>query len=563
MGEKKVFFTVKDENNNIFVNQQKILEQIYSFYQSLYKEKHNCTQDVTIEHFLDSIETPNLNEVDKLSLDEPISKQELYETVLSMKHNKSPGFDGLPVEFYIVLWKDISDMLLSSFNFSLQNGLMSSSQRNGIITLIPKKDRDSYYLKNYRPISLLTVDYKILAKTIANRLKKCLSYLIHPDQSGFLKGRNIGNNVRLITDMIEYTKANNIPGAILLLDIQKAFDSVSHKFLLCVLKKFNFSDKFINWIKVFYSERKSYIINYGNLTKSIDMQRGIFQGCPISPYLYLLVIECMAIAIRQNSNIKGIPVENRDLKISLLADDSTCFIDGSENSFQSLFDTIDFFSESSGCKLNISKSEAMWIGSKEGSPSHPFSENGLKWNKLTFKTLGIHFSLNTKQLYDLNHKVKLKSIESTLNCWRARNLSLVGKICVIKTLLLPQLLYFFSVLCIKLPKSFFKQLNTLLFKFIWNNGSDRVQRQLMCNDFSSGGLRMIDPYSFCLAQKMLWVKLLLDDNYESLWKTIEMSLLNRFSTKKDISWQTYAPVSVLDKLSSSQLAESLQTWYLF
>ena len=212
-------------------------------------------------------------------------------------------------------------------------------------------------------------------------------------------------------------------------------------------------------------------MNYGNLTKPVHMQRGIFQGCPISPYLFLLVIECMALAIRQNSNIKGISVEDNDLKISLLADDSTCFIDGSENSFQSLFDTIDFFSESSGCKLNISKSEAIWI------ESHPFSENGLKWNKLTFKTLGINFSLNTKQLYHLNHKVKLKSIESILNCWRARNLSLVGKVCVIKTLLLPQLLYFFSVLCIKIPKSFFKQLNTLLFKFIWNGGNDRVQRR--------------------------------------------------------------------------------------
>ena len=105
---------------------------------------------------------------------------------------------------------------------------MSSSQRNGVITLIPKKDKDISYLKNYRPISLLTVDYKILAKTIANRLKKCLDILIHSDQSGFLKGRNIGNNVRLITDIIEYAKLNNIPGAILLLDIQKAFDSVSH-----------------------------------------------------------------------------------------------------------------------------------------------------------------------------------------------------------------------------------------------------------------------------------------------------------------------------------------------
>ena len=145
-------------------------------------------------------------------------------------------------------------MLLDSFNFSLQNGLMSSSQRNGVITLIPKKDKDISYLKNYRPISLLTVDYKILAKTIANRLKKCLDILIHSDQSGFLKGRNIGNNVRLITDIIEYAKLNNIPGAILLLDIQKAFDSVSHNFLFRVLNKFNFGDQFVTWIKVLYAK---------------------------------------------------------------------------------------------------------------------------------------------------------------------------------------------------------------------------------------------------------------------------------------------------------------------
>ena len=185
---------------------------------------------------------------------------------------------------------------------------MSSSQRNGVITLIPKKDRDASYLKNFRPISLLTVDYKILAKTLANRVKKILSDLIHPDQSGFLKGRNIGNNVRLIIDIIEYTESEQIPGAILLLDIKKAFDSVSHDFLCCVLRKFNFSNEFIDWIKVFYSGRKSYVSNHGNLTRPLNMERGIFQGCPISPYLFLLVIESMALAIRQNPNIQGIPV---------------------------------------------------------------------------------------------------------------------------------------------------------------------------------------------------------------------------------------------------------------
>ena len=99
--------------------------------------------------------------------------------------------------------------------------------------------------------------------------------------------------------------------------------------------------------------------------------------------------------------------------------------------------------------------------------------------------------------------MKLKSIENTLNCWRARNLSLVGKICVIKTLLLRHLLYFFSVFCIELPNYFIRQLNTILFKFIWNGGNDRVKRQFMCNDYSFGSLQMIDPYTFSMAQKCL------------------------------------------------------------
>jgi len=104
-------------------------------------------------------------------------------------------------------------------------------------------------------------------------------------------------------------------------------------------------------------------------------------------------------------------------------------------------------------------------------------------------------------MFDLNYKVKLKQIEGILNCWRTRNLSLIGKICVIKTLLLPQLLYLFSVLCIKIPKYFFKKLEKMFFKFIWNGGNDRVKRVFVCNNFNYCGLGMIDPYYFSLAQK--------------------------------------------------------------
>ena len=351
----------------------------------------------------------------------------------------------------------------------------------------------------------------------------------------------------LFLDIIDYTDFNDIPGAILLLDIEKAFDSVSHDFLFQVLKHFNFGDQFISWIKTIYSCRKSYVINNGFLTDPIEMAKGIFQGCPVSPYLFLLIIETMAISVRQNKNIKGIPVEGCELKISLLADDSTCFLDGSCDSFNHLFNTLNRFAKCSGCNISLSKSNAIWIGAKKGSQFFPFSNQGLIWKSNQFKALGINFSINTGSMYNLNYRIKLNQIESLLNCWRARNLSLVGKICVIKTLLLPQLLYLFSVLSIKIPKKFFKDLDKMFYRFIWNGGRDRVKRAYVCNHYEYCGLKMIDPYNFFLAQKMVWVKLLLDNQFESIWKTIELTGMDQ--QYGDMLWRSYAPECVLNKVA--------------
>ena len=141
-------------------------------------------------------------------------------------------------------------------------------------------------------------------------------------------------------DVIEYADYHSVAGIILLLDIEKAFDSVNHDFLLEVLKQFNFGNKFIQWIQSLYFCRNTYVINNDFMTKPISMERGILQGCPVSPYLFPLAIEILAIAIRQNDNIHGIPVDNHDLRVCLLDDDTTCFLDGSSASFDNLFDIL-------------------------------------------------------------------------------------------------------------------------------------------------------------------------------------------------------------------------------
>ena len=174
------------------------------------------------------------------------------------------------------------------------------------------------------------------------------------------------------------------------------------------------------------------------------MQRGIFQGCPISPYLFLFVIEIMALSIRQHRQIKGIPVNGQEAKISLFADDSVFFLDGPNSSFNHLFETLHIFGLYSGCKINLNKTEAIWIGSKVRCQEFPHINPEITWKTSQFKSLGINFSISLGLSFYLNYKEKLKWIEQTINnCWRMRNLSLIGKICVIKSLVLPQLLYVF------------------------------------------------------------------------------------------------------------------------
>ena len=351
--------TLQTDPDKMFI----FMKNLHDFYENLCTSHSTTASDQAANAFLDQIDIPRLSDESKMILNRPISKAELLSNLKSMCHNKTPGLDGLPMEFYIVFFNDIADLLIASFNFSFEQGILSLSQRNGIVTLLPKKERDPIFVKNYRPISLLTTDYKLIAKTMANRLKLVLNDLIHEDQKGFMKGRNIGCNIRTIIDLIEYSEVKDIPGSIVLLDIEKAFDTVEHNFLFEVLNRFNLGDNFIRWVKTFYNSRKSYVINNGFMSNSIDMSRGIFQGCPISPFLFLFAIEILAIAIRSNEQIKGLKVGNIEKKINLLADDTTCFLQGDLESFQVLFSTLDKFASFSGCKINMSKSEAIHIGS--------------------------------------------------------------------------------------------------------------------------------------------------------------------------------------------------------
>jgi hypothetical protein len=180
---------------------------------------------------------------------------------------------------------------------SWQNETFPLSTRTSVLTLIHKGDeRDN--IKNYCPISLTNRDYKIIAFVFAERLQSVISSVIDDDQSGYIKSRYIGCNVRSLLDIYEYTEKNNIPGAFLCTDFKKAFDSLEHNFMLALLKKFNFGNNFTKWISIFYNMPGFKMKNNGWISERLPMNRGIRQGCPLSALLFILSVEILAVMIR-------------------------------------------------------------------------------------------------------------------------------------------------------------------------------------------------------------------------------------------------------------------------
>ena len=222
----------------------------------LYSSKNGSQNERTNNFFFGLQTEKRLNLTEQESCEGLLTKGECLNALKNMECNKTPGSDVLPAEFYTVFWNDIADFFLKSINQAYHAGQLSVTQRRDIIKLIPKKDAEPYSIKNWRPISLLNFDYKIAAKAIANRFKHVLSNLIDNDQTGFLKGRFIGENIRLVDGIIKHAAAKNIPGLLLFLDFEKTFDTVEWSFIQKTLKHFNFCPSTMNWIRLFLPQHR-------------------------------------------------------------------------------------------------------------------------------------------------------------------------------------------------------------------------------------------------------------------------------------------------------------------
>ena len=221
---KKAINELYDKNGKSTTDQNEIMEIEVDYYKKLYKST-NPDND-KLKKYIENTKVHNkLSNNESEKCEGEITIEECTNAIFKMKLNKAPGLDGLSVEFYRKFWNSLKKLVTKVFNFNYERGHLSNSQKIGAISLIFKKN-DPLSLDNYRPITLLNTDTKILAYTIAQRLKEVLPSIIHSDQKGYVKNRYIGFNIRQIQDVIDHSEKFNIEGAILFLDFTKAFDAL-------------------------------------------------------------------------------------------------------------------------------------------------------------------------------------------------------------------------------------------------------------------------------------------------------------------------------------------------
>ena len=492
---KRMAFLEK-EDGSIIYNQDDMVNETQTFYKNLYQFRP--TEDVRFEDII--LESEKLNDNEKASIEGHISFEEAAAALKNMKNNKSPGNSGYTTEFFKFFFKDIGKYLVRAINYGFDVGSLSITQRQGVITCIPKDGKNPQHLKNWRPISLLNVSYKIASSCICNRLKLFLPKIINSSQKSFLNGRNINDNLKLMYDVLLYTETEDIPGLLLLVDFHKAFDSVSWEFIDKTLAFFNFGVEIRKWIKVFYNNISSCVQVNGQYSEYFPIQRGVRQGDSLSAYLFLLCGEILSRMLHENEIVKGISINDKEAFLSQFADDTALFLDGSRESFEQCIHILNKFANISGLSMNFDKTVVVWLGSKKNCGDRYLRDMNFTWDpggilNSKFKYLGIIFSTNTKNIVDLNYNSKLMEIEKLLKTWNKRFLTPFGKITIIKTLALSKLTYLFS----NIPDpdmNFLKNVNSLFVKFLWNDKPSKISFDTICQSFDNGGLNMVNIFEY-------------------------------------------------------------------
>eukprot|EP00253_Pinus_taeda_P026585 PITA_26585 len=378
----------------------------------------------------------NKDEADHLF--DPVSPEELESTIKWFKKDRSPGPDGWTIEFYIAFYELISNDLLRVIEECRETGTMYNAINSTFIALIPKTDSSSSF-DDYHPISLCNVIYKIISKIIANRIRPILSRHIAPHQFAFLEHRQIHEVVGVAQEALHSIWTKHLKEIILKIDLAKAFDRVSWLYLKMILIHLGFPQNFISWIMACITTPTFSVLINGSASQFFHSKRGLRQGCPLSPLLFLIVMDALSRLIdsaKRNGDFSGLRITNEcSLTHLLFVDDVMIFLDGSIRDSRSFSNIINLFSSATGMLANHSKSYIILSKtsiheSLLAQQCFPYSihppDHGLKY-------LGFRIKPVSSKIIDWIWLVA--KLEKRLNIWSHRYLSRAGRLVLVKAVL--------------------------------------------------------------------------------------------------------------------------------
>ena len=481
----KIMNATKRHDGSITTNSKEILQIQSDFYKKLY------TTNTRIRFDQINTNSPKLSQEQKETLEQPLQMDELAKAVSQMARFKAPGPDGLPADFYKMFFGKIKALLLDVFNEAIEMNRLHISARRGIITLLPKRQRDLLLVKSWRPICLLCCDYKAFSKIITNRMKEYFHQLIHSDQTGFMAGRSIADNIRKASDILDHTSRKNIAAVLISIDFQKAFDRVEYNSLYASMKFLNFGDKFLKWVSVLFQDMELCTVNAGHSSPYFTPTRGLFQGNPVGPMAFNCLIEILAINLRNNRNIEGIRIGQVVHLLSQFADDLDIYMKFKQNSWDALMSTLTDFENMSGMLVNYDKTTVYRLGSIKYTNAKFYSSRKLHWTNGPINVLGCWISHDKEEAVKLNLDEIVVKVKSITQSWLNRDLSLFGKILVLNSLIGSLFVYRMTVME-SIPNTYYKTLKEIFTRFLWGKSIPKVKWETLIALKEEGGAGLVN-----------------------------------------------------------------------
>eukprot|EP00253_Pinus_taeda_P027174 PITA_27174 len=499
------------------------IEQEFLQYFKAMNQEPNINRTEAIDRILCNIPCLITEDHNTLLL-KPISLQEVETAVNLLKAGKAPGPDGFTSNFFQHFWELIQWEVWQVVEESHSMRWMYPGLNATFIALILKSE-NSNSPEKFRPIALCNIIYKIVSKVVALRLKPLLPLIISPEQSGYVEGRQITDGIILTHEIIHSLKQTKKPGMLLKIDLSKAFDIIFWEYMQKVVKAFGFDVAWIRWISSLISSTFFSILINGTPSSTFNPSRGIHQGDPLSPFLFVIMAEGLGRSIKaaiSAGNLKGISIhQSPTTSHQQFVDDNMLFGHSSVQEVRTLNSILDNFSKASGALINKVKSQIFFFNTPPITQRAIARIIGFSVASLPSKYQGA--PLIASALKHSSWTNLLEKLETKLFLWTHRALNMANRIVLIKAVLQSMPLYLFSLMAA--PKWVLKAIKQLQRNFLWgSSGPNRkwalVKWEKVCTPKITGGIGLRDPeHSNSIMGAKIWWKWLTypDTPWARLW----------------------------------------------